>query len=227
MEILTEIPFSLDANQIMTQSRVEAGSDYADDLLALVELARKVGRPKAAYAVCFIGERDGDTIQIDDTWFTSRTLVRNLMSAERVFPLVATCGREIDQAFPAKGDMLKEFWWDLIKTRLLGAANQHLTGHLNSRFRLGKTATMRPGSGDASVWPIEQQKNLFSLLDNVEDALGVHLTESFLMVPNKTTSGLMFPTETDFRSCEVCHRENCPSRHAPFNKDLWEEIQHK
>lgn len=227
MQILTEIPFVLDANQIMVQSRVEAGSSDADDLLSLVELAQEVGRPKAAYAVCFIGERDGDTIQIDDVWFTSRTLVRNLKSTERVFPLVATCGRELDQAFPGKGDMLKEFWWDLIKTRLLGAANKHLSDHLHSRFRLGKTATMRPGSGDASVWPLEQQRDLFSLLDNVENELGVYLTESFLMVPNKTTSGLMFPTETDFRSCEVCHRENCPSRHAPFNKDLWEEIQHE
>ncbi len=45
------------------------------------------------------------------------------------------------------------------------------------------------------------------------------------MVPYKTTSGVLFPTEVDFRSCEVCRRENCPSRQAPFNKKLWEEIE--
>jgi len=133
----------------------------------------------------------------------------------------------MDRAFPGKGDMLKEFWWDLIKTHLLGAANKHLSDHLHRKFRLGKTATMRPGSGDVSVWPIEQQKTLFSLLGSVESDIGGQLTESCLMVPNKTTSGLLFPTETDFRSCEVCHRENCPSRHAPFNKDLWEDIEHE
>ena len=54
----------------------------------------------------------------------------------------------------------------------------------------------------------------------------MRLTDSFLMVPNKTTSGILFPTETDFRSCEVCHRENCPSRHAAFNQALWDRIQH-
>ena len=85
---------------------------------------------------------------------------------------------------------------------------------------------MRPGSGDASLWPIEQQKALFALLGNVEQAIGVRLTDSCLMVPNKTTSGILFPAEVDFRSCEVCHRETCPSRHAPFNQQLWEEIQH-
>ena len=226
METLTEIPFSLDANQIMAQAHVEDGSSDAVDLLSLLELAQEIGRPKAAYAAAFVTGRDGDRIQIEDLWFTSRTLVHNLEPVERVFPLVATCGHELDQGFPGKGDMLKEFWWDLIKTSLLGAANKHLSDHLHRKFRLGKTATMRPGSGDASVWPIEQQKGLFSLLDNVEKELGIQLTESFLMVPNKTTSGLLFPTETDFRSCEVCHREDCPSRHAPFNKDLWKEIQH-
>jgi predicted transcriptional regulator len=85
---------------------------------------------------------------------------------------------------------------------------------------------MRPGSGDVTVWPIEQQQGLFSLLDDVEGAIGVKLMESCLMVPNKTTSGILFTTEEDFRSCEVCHREDCPSRHAPFNKTLWENLQH-
>lgn len=122
--------------------------------------------------------------------------------------------------------MLQEFWWDLIKTQLLGAANRHLSNHLHHRFRLGKTATMRPGSGDATVWPIEQQKGLFALLGTVQEELGVRLTESCLMMPNKTISGIMFAAETDFRSCEVCHREVCPSRHAPFNEALWEALQH-
>ena len=226
METLTDIQFFLDANQIMAQTHVEDGSSDAVDLLSLIELAQEIASPKAAYAAAFVTGRDGVRIQIEDVWFSSRTLVHNLKSVERVFPLVATCGHELDQAFPGKGDMLKGFWWDLIKTHLLGAANKHLSDHLHQKFRLGKTATMHPGSGDASVWPIEQQKDLFSLLDNVEKELGIHLTDSFLMVPNKTTSGLLFPTETDFRSCEVCHWESCRSRHAPFNKTLWEEIQH-
>ena len=210
----------------MTQTRVRDGSEYVAELLSLIEFAQEVAKPKAAYSVAFVTERDGDRIQIEGVWFTSQALAHNLETVERVFPFVATCGHEMDKAFSGKGDMLKEFWWDLIKTHLLSAANKHLINHLKGKFHLGKTATMHPGSGDAIVWPIEQQKDLFSLLYDVERELGIHLTESFLMVPNKTISGLLFPTETDFRSCKVCHRENCPSRHAPFDKDLWEEIKH-
>ena len=226
MEILTEIPFSLDIDSLMKQAHVESGSDDAEELRALVDMAMQVGKPKAAYTMSFIEHRDGDTIQVGGISFTSRMLSRNLKSVERVFPLIATCGHEMTEAFPAKGDMLKEFWWDLIKTHLLHVANKYLSDHLHHRFRLGKTVIMRPGSGDASVWPIEQQRGLFVLLGDVQKAIGVRLTDSFLMVPNKTTSGILFPTEKDFRSCEVCHRENCPSRHAPFNKRLWEEIRH-
>ncbi len=226
MEVLTEIPFSLDTDSLLTHAHLEPGSEDAAELRVLVDLAQQVGKPKAAYSTSFIEQREGDVVQIEGIAFTSRTLSRNLQPVQRVFPLVATCGHEIAEAFPAKGDMLKAFWWDLIMTQLLVAANSQLNDHLHRRFRLGKTAIMRPGSGDASVWPIEQQRGLFTLLGDVQAAIGVRLTDSFLMVPSKTTSGILFPTETDFRSCEVCHRENCPSRHAAFNEQLWEEIRH-
>jgi hypothetical protein len=85
---------------------------------------------------------------------------------------------------------------------------------------------MSPGSGDVNVWPIEQQRELFELLGDVRGQIGVELTDSFLMVPNKTVSGIHFPAEKDFRTCQVCHRENCPSRGAPFDQELWESIQH-
>jgi hypothetical protein len=225
MKTLTEIPFSLDADKLTAQAHVEAGSSIAADLPSLIELAQEIGRPKAAYDLCFISKRDGDRVHINDACFRSRTMVHNLESTERIFPFVATCGHELDQGFLDKGDMIKEFWWDLIKTCLLGAANEYLNDYLLRKFRLGRMVTMHPGSGDVSIWPIEQQKDLFSLLGNVEKDLGVQLTDSFLMIPNKSVSGIMFPSEKDFRSCEVCHRENCPSRRALFNKVLWEEIQ--
>jgi hypothetical protein len=226
MEILDKIPFLLDVDALLRQAHVEAQSDDETDFRALVDLATRIGKPKAAYSVAFVESRDGDNVLIGGITFTSRTLAMNLQSVERVFPQVATCGIEMDAAFPAAGDMVKEFWWDVIKTHLLMAAHKHLDEELHRKFRLGKTAIMRPGSGDASVWLIEQQRQLFALLGDVRQAIGVTLTDSFLMVPNKTTSGLMFPAEKDFRSCQVCHREKCPSRQAPFDQKLWDEIQH-
>jgi hypothetical protein len=225
METLTDIPFELDTAALMQKAHIEPGSDDAREFQAMLALARKVARPKAAYAEAFIEARGADTVQVGGVTFTSRTLRMNLDKAERVFPFVATCGREIDENIPVHGDFVKEFWRDIIKASLLGSANRHLSDVLNRRFRLGKTTTMNPGSGDATVWPIEQQRELFTLLGDVEGAIGVRLTDSFLMVPNKTVSGIRFPTEKDFRACQVCHRKNCPSRSAPFDKDLWAATQ--
>ena len=94
-----------------------------------------------------------------------------------------------------------------------------------NEYNINKTASMQPGSGDISVWPIEQQKELFQLFGDVEKFIGVRLTESFLMFPVKSISGIIFPTEIDFKSCELCYRKKCPRRRLPFNKDLWQSMQ--
>lgn len=231
METLTRIPFELDARRLMEKLHVEPDSDDAKELTALLEKAGSIARPKAVYAECFIESKGADTaVTIGGVSFSSRTLRRNLAKAERVFAYVATCGREIDDLPLPKGDMVMEFWRDTIKAELLGAAMQSLNRHLAQRYRLEKSASMSPGSGDVDTWPIEQQAGLFSLLGGVEEVRqrsGVKLTDSFLMVPNKSVSGIRFPTETDFRSCQVCHREECPSRSAPFDKGLWDMMQHE
>ncbi len=225
METLTDLPFELDVSALLRRVHLEPGTDDARQFEELVGLARRVGRPKAAYAEAFVDERGEATVRIGGVTFRSRALRMNLDAVERVFPVVATCGREVDHARRPSGDPLHEFWWETIKSELLAAARRHLDEHLRRRFRLGKTATMSPGAGDAAVWPIEQQRELFALLGDVEGRIGVALTPSFLMTPNKTVSGILFPTETDFRACQVCRRETCPSRSAPFDRRLWESIQ--
>jgi hypothetical protein len=225
MEALTSIPFELDARALMKRLHIEPDTEDAQQFDDLVRQARHVARPKALFAESFVEAKGEDTVRIEGVTFTSRALRRNLDRAQRVFPFVATCGHELDRARQPSGDPLKEFWWETIKSDLLACARKYLDEYLNRKFLLGKTSTMSPGSGDVRVWPIEQQRELFALLGDVKGLIGVELTASFLMVPNKTVSGIRFPTAIDFRSCQVCRREGCPSRSAPFDKDLWESIQ--
>jgi hypothetical protein len=51
----------------------------------------------------------------------------------------------------------------------------------------------------------------------------VELTDSFLMVPNKSVSGLRFPTETSVENCQLCPREVCPGRRTPYDPKLYEQ----
>jgi hypothetical protein len=148
-----------------------------------------------------------------------------LKGVERVFAFVATCGAELDTLQVECQDPLLAYCLDCIKAAALRVARGRLKSYIISQYGLEKTSGMSPGSGDTDVWPIEQQVELFTLLGNVEAQVGVRLTESCLMQPNKTVSGLIFPTEKDFITCQLCHRENCPNRHAPFSEQLWQERQ--
>ena len=225
MEILTHIPFTVDWTRLLREAHVEAGSENAAELLALAERAAEVGRPKAAYTEAFVEPVGEDTVRIGGRVFTSRVLKRNLAEVGRVFPVLMTCGNEMDAAYPADGEVLRAYWRDLLKSQMLSAAVESVGERVRQRYRLGKTAMMLPGSGDVTVWPIEQQRELFALLGEASAAIGVTLTDSCLMIPNKTLSGILFATQSDFRGCEVCHRENCASRKAPSNPRLWQTYE--
>ena len=62
---------------------------------------------------------------------------------------------------------------------------------------------------------------------DVEDLIGVRLTEKFLMVPVKSVSGIYFPTEVKFESCQLCSRKACIGRKAPYNPDLAKKYSEK
>ena len=169
-----------------------------------------------------VGVSDADS-RAGRARFVSKVLRANLDEVERVFPYVATCGPELDSIPVAKDDLFAQFCRDIVKEMALHAAISHLVTHVKDSYALDELVSMNPGSGDINVWPIEQQKNLFAFFGDVRESIGVVLTDSCLMVPNKSVSGLLYPSEHGFQSCQLCHRQKCPNRRVPFDPHLWEE----
>ncbi|NLF67750.1 MAG: vitamin B12 dependent methionine synthase [Candidatus Anammoximicrobium sp.] len=227
MQVLREIPFDLDSPSLMKRAHVAQNCADAVEFERFVQAARSVGRPKAGYREAFIDLKGEQTVTIEGITFTSRILRKNLEHAERVFAFLVTCGRELDQVAVDGDDWLAAFWWDLIKGELLSVAIRHLAEHLDRKHLLPQTSSMHPGSGDAAVWPIEQQRQLFALLGEIPEQIGVELTDTYLMIPNKTVSGIRFPTENSFRSCQVCQRSACPNRAAALDEALWATVWHE
>lgn len=226
MEIISNIPINIDVGKLCERMRLEAGSGLAREFEELVCEAQERMNPKAMYREAFVDAKGTDSITIEGVTFTSRILRVNLDRTERVFPFVATCGTEFDTIDVPARDFLKQFWLDELRQYALECIVEHLNDYLDRKFALGKSASMNPGSGDVNVWPIEQQQQLFSLLGNVTAGIGVELTDNCLMIPNKSVSGIRFPTETDFRSCQVCRRPQCRHRKAPFDVKLWRLYEH-
>ena len=220
VQILRDIPFGFDREAFDRHIQLERFPSCREAVDSLVEAALQRARPKAVYRVSYLQNREGRSLELDGVRFESRVLSENLAEVERVFPYIATCGAEIEDVSEDSGDMLASFWLDVFKEMALEAAVRHLRGVLREHFALKGFSSMNPGSWDRNVWPIAQQKPLFSLFGDVEALIGVHLTDSFLMVPNKTVSGLFFPTEVPFESCQLCTRADCPRRRAPYKGPL-------
>jgi hypothetical protein len=222
LEVLDDIPFrlSLDGFQEKSGLRRVTGEIEKDvnDLITLIHTAAK---PKAVYRVSYVSQKNEDSVQVDDVKLSSRVLRMNLDEVGRVFPYVATCGTEADQIEVPPGNMMKAYYLDTLKEMVLEAALSYLEDYLSKRYALGQISQMEPGSLD--TWPITQQQELFSIVGDVERLVGVRLTERFLMIPLKSVSGIYFPTEIKFESCQLCQRARCPQRRAPFNSDVAEK----
>ena len=219
MTILDEIPFGIDPGEVLHRAHLtKTDAETVAEVHQLFQAAQQVARPKALYDIAYVGEKTEATVTIGKTVFASRVLSVNLDSVERVFPYVATCGVELEEIKPTSHDIIVAYCLDIIKQAALNAAITHLQEHLTGKFALGQTSQMNPGS--LEDWPITEQFRLFELLGNVEELVGVQLTDSCLMIPQKSVSGIIFPTEVKFESCQLCQRENCPSRQAPYDPQI-------
>lgn len=219
MEILNNIPVELDKDNIIKRLRLSDKGEQIENMVhELVETAVSIARPKAVYTVSYIDNKNGDSLEIDGIKFTSRVLRANLDKVERVFPYIATCGRELDEVTVPSGDMLEAFCLDTIKGLVLAMAIGYLSEYVQRKYALGQMSHMNPGS--LEDWPLTQQKELFSVFGDVEELIGVRLTENCVMRPMKSVSGIYFPTEIKFESCQLCPREKCTGRRAPYDPEL-------
>jgi len=224
MTLLTSIPFTLDTARLMKKAHLPADVLDPQVIRELVQSAQMHGRPKALYKPGFGQERQPNAITFEGITFHSRALAENLKTIERGYVFVATCGTELDEVHVSNGDPLEDFLWDHIKAAALECALNELRRHLKKEAGWSRSSSMSPGSGDAEIWPIEQQTNLFKLLGDVRAHIGVTLTDSCLMIPNKSVSGILFPTTIDFQSCRLCHRADCPSRRTAYDPQLWHSL---
>lgn len=219
--IIDDIPFEPEFQPLAKRLRLGEDDARSGQLRRLLDEARAIARPKAVFRVAYVESRTEDTITLDGQTFKSRILRVNLAEVHRVFAYVATCGQELYEWKSSMDDLLESFYADTINEAALGAARRALREHLIKRYRLGRTATMNPGS--LEDWPIYQQRPLFALLGDPEEAIGVRLSPSMLMIPPKSVSGIRFPTEKRFASCQLCPRGGCPSRRAPYDEELYEK----
>ena len=186
--VLDQIPFKVNIAKLFSMIHLEDGSDDARDARRLAVEAEALAQPKALATVGYIDNKTDDTVVVNGVTLTSRVLRVNLDVAQRVFIYVATCGTELEAWGHSKDDIMESFWADAIMLQAVRTAGDALTTFLNDTYRPGGLAHMNPGS--LQDWPLREQRPLFGLVGDVEAKIGVRLTDSYLMVPRKSVSGI-------------------------------------
>lgn len=187
----------------------------------MVAEAEKISKPKAYFCEAFIDSKGEDHVVIQGITLSSRILRVNLDEVYRVFPYVATCGLELEDWSKSFDDLLGKFWADAIKGHALRLAFQFLDDYVLKRYGIKQLSHMNPGS--LPDWPISEQGPLFTILGEGPKTIGIQLTDSFLMLPIKSVSGIYFPAEFSYENCLLCPREKCPGRKAAYDSSLYEK----
>lgn len=217
METITHIPITLNPSEVAARLRfdpVRAGFESLDKLVAL---AQGLIMPGAVYEVAYIGAKSEGTVEVGGVVFQSQILHKNLDQAQKIFPYIITVGSELERAASAQADLLKQYYLEEMANIALESAAGWLAAQLEARFGLSGLSNMSPGS--LEDWPITEQTKLFSIFGDTERLIGVRLTESLLMLPRKSISGILFPSEEGFVACQLCERERCPGRKAAFDSN--------
>lgn len=98
MEILRDIPVKLTPKAVLLEMHLRRENRPVTDIVReLIKITRVIARPKAIYAVACVENKNADSLDIGGARFRSRVLRVNLDKIDRVFPYVATCGRELDE----------------------------------------------------------------------------------------------------------------------------------
>ena len=217
--ILDNTAAQLQLQNLYRKLRMKEDSPQAAELRGLVHDAEAIARPKALCGIAYIDERGDDFVVIDGIRFSSRVLAVKLKDTHRVFPYLATCGTELEEWANGLDDMLHRYWSEAIREAYMRKAMDAATTYMQETYRPGEMSRMNPGS--LADWPLEEQLPLFQLLGNTESTVGVQLTDSLLMVPTKTVSGIRFGAAGNFESCMMCPRPSCPNRRAPYDPAMY------
>ena len=162
MKVLNSIPVNIELKDVLKLLHLRKNYEHVTKTVQeLIELVRLIANPKAVYEVSYVENKNEDSLYIGGIKFTSRVLRVNLDKVERVFPYVATCGRELETIVVPPDDVMKSYYLDTIKRAILNSARNYLEDYLMKNYALGQLSRMNPGS--LEDWPITQQKELLNI----------------------------------------------------------------
>ena len=173
--------------------------------------------PSFSYAVRDIVLVTGNSVTIEyDVVFESEVISKLLEKANKVAVFVMTIGKYLEDAvaqLAQDGLVLQSAVLDSIGSDAVEKLADSVESQISEvAHNQGLTITRRfsPGYCD---WNVNQQKMVFQAMKG--DCAGIRLTNGYLMIPNKSISGIIGigPSEiANYNPCKTCDQYDCIGR---------------
>lgn len=214
--MLRDLPISLpDIFQAMNCDMSMGESSLETEVSELLTQLETIVKPKFSF---FLAEGNLYNYQSllnvgSQSFSIGKVITRQLKKSEGFVFFVATAGQEFEdwQHTPAiKNDMLKCFIADSIGSLIAEKTADAMEVYLEKELADDIHHTNRFSPGYCG-WHVSEQKKLFSLFPD-KNPCGITLTDSSLMLPIKSVSGVIGigkeVRKLDY-SCRLCSSENC------------------
>jgi len=173
----------------------------------------KICKPQYFYEVYNAGVFDNVSIEINNTKFkTGKIITHYLFGMEKCCVFTTTAGKEYETymiELRKVGDNLKEFVADSLGSIIA----EYCVNNIVKELTITDNNCSYPYSPGFCNWKLTEQQLLFSLLP--ETPCGIELTESCLMIPIKSTSGIIGIGKNIKQieyACNICKIKNCYKR---------------
>ena len=186
---------------------IDDSLDRANDLIS----------PRGVYNLKEIVSFSGESILIEGniSFNTAKIGSYLIKCCDQIAVFLLTIGHDLEKEVDklmGQGEFLSALILDALGSEAVDTAANHfkelIRGSQNER---GVTPRFSPGCCD---WKLSDQSSIFKLLDSSK--LGVELTESYMMIPRKSISGVVGlgrieKTIKEPIPCQFCSNRDCPN----------------
>jgi len=206
---------------LFKKERIAPGSPGAilDSADGSIDKARRLAAPKAIFTKrAALSSGTGSIKLAGGTEFSGKTISSYIKPAHDIYIFLVTIGPAVENEasrLMKTGENLSGYLLDRTGSFAVESLADKLESHLREEYKSkGKSVSMRLSPGYCD-WPIEEQAKLDTMLDF--SRIGVHLTESCMMIPRKSISGLLGIGPAGLFSkaksqCEICDMKDCGYR---------------
>lgn len=216
----SDIPVTVENVLLSMQMQLkQADADLIKLIEQFITACQIIAAPTAAYRIIESPQFDNTLKELKMeglTFALGKNITNLLKKSEKVLVYAVTIGFEVEKLAKQKmeeGNTLDSFIYDIIGSEM--AENTGILFHQSLEKKMNNIGLkvsnrFSPGYCD---WNLNSQHNLFSLLGDLN--CGISLTNSSLMIPVKSVSGIIGIGSELKRldyTCRICNDKSCLKR---------------